>query len=96
MSEFWIVTASRLEEHPSLHDAVHQMDGLKRHFPDQPFRVYRCKRNIRSAYHFTKLVDLLRDIVRDGLTKENKNRAIVILTTINNRNAPPAQKSGQR
>jgi hypothetical protein len=85
MSEFWIVSAARMEEHETLAGAVHEMEKLQRHCPDKKFRVYRCKKSIHSARHFTKMVDLLRDIARDGFTKTNAERAHILLTTIGNR-----------
>lgn len=91
MSEFWIVSAARMERHATLEAAVRVMENLQRHCPDKTFRVYRCKRNIRSAAHFPKLVALLKDILRDGLTRENRDRALVILTTVGNRSGHIAE-----
>lgn len=97
MSEFWIVSAARMEEHPTLESAVHEMERLQAHIPDKRFRVYRCKKNIRPAQHFTKMVvDLLRDIVREGFTKANADRAHIILTTIGTRSPHLADKPKDR
>jgi hypothetical protein len=48
-------------------------------------RAWKSTKSIHSARHFTKMVDLLRDIARDGFTKANAERAHILLTTIGNR-----------
>lgn len=85
MAEFWIVTSHDYEHHATVDGAVGEMRRLQTHLPDKKFRVLRCKKSIRPARHFTKLVTLLKDIVRDGLTKANKERAQVLISTIETR-----------
>ena len=96
MSEYFIVTAKDYERHKSLPEALGVRDFLRRHCPDSQLFVHRCKASLHSAKHFPKMVELLRDIVRDGLTPDNLTRARVLLITVDNRrdmpispNAPP-------
>lgn len=82
MAEFWIVTSVLYKEHTSLEAAVAEMRARQSEDPGTRFHVIRCKRHTRSARHFTKLCDLLRDILHDGLTKAHRERAQVLLSTI--------------
>lgn len=84
MSEFYIVSAGPHEEHKTIEAARLERDNLIRHI-DKPFRIYRCKDSLQGAKHFPKMVALLQDIVKDGLTQEARARAQVLLTTVHNR-----------
>jgi len=99
MSEYWIITSHECERHTSLDEAKRGHEMLRRYLPGITFTIHRCKASLHSAHHFTKLVDLLRDIVKDGFTPENRDRATILLQTIKNRsempvspNAPPEFK----
>lgn len=89
VSEFFIVTATRYPRHASLEEAQGVRSNLLRHLPDTAFFIHRCKASLNGARHFTKMVDLLRDIVGQGLTANNLDRARVLLLTIGNRSAMP-------
>lgn len=91
MSEFFIVLSQPVEEYETLAQALEQQRMLQAHVPDKGHRVYRCKRWMVGAKHFTKLVDLLRDIQRDGLTDSHRDRLRIVLLTIGNRT--PALKT---
>jgi hypothetical protein len=85
LSEFFIVLSRPVEEFETLPEAlIHQRD-LERHVPDAEHRVYRCKRWLAGAKHFTKMLELLVDIQRDGLTNANRDRIRVLMFTISNR-----------
>lgn len=85
MSEYFIVLSHEPQQHETLEDARCEQIALAKHFPDRAFRVHRCKTWLAGAKHFTKMVDLLGDIVREGLTPANLDRARVLLITIGNR-----------
>lgn len=85
MSEFFIVTSHLHQQHETLAEAQAERAGLLAHFPDKTFTIYRCKSWLTGAKHFTKMVDLLGDIVRDGLTPANLERARILLLTIGTR-----------
>ena len=97
MSEYFIVLSHEPTRHESLGDAQAEQHTLAKHFPEKTFTVHRCKRWLFGAKHFTKMVDLLGDIARDGFTEANQERARILLLTIGNRtprlrispNAPP-------
>jgi hypothetical protein len=85
MSEFFIVLALPVNEHPTLADAEHERDLLAAHVPDKTFKVFRCKEWLHSAQHFPKVVEFLSDLEREGLTAEMRSRLSVLLTTIGTR-----------
>lgn len=86
MAEYWIVSAHRYVEHPTLEAATAELRALQAANPTMRYRVRRCKRSYRPARHFDKLKALLKDIVREGLTKANRERAQILLSTIERRN----------
>jgi hypothetical protein len=85
MSEFFIVLSHAPTEHEDLGDALQEKAVLEKHVPDKEHKVYRCKRWLAGAKHFSKAVTLLADIQRDGLTEENKERVRILLFTVGNR-----------
>lgn len=85
MSEFFIVVSQEIPEHETLEEAMEQQSMLRCHVPDREHKILRCKRWLAGAKHFSKAVELLRDIQRDGLTDTNRNRLGIILYTIGNR-----------
>lgn len=85
MSEFFIVLSHPVTEHEELGDALQAKAVLEKHVPGREHRIYRCKRWLAGAKHFTKAVELLRDIQRDGLTNANKDRLLLLLGTIGTR-----------
>jgi hypothetical protein len=85
MSEFFIVLSRKPEEFETLPDAIAQQLMLKTYAPGQEHIIFRCKRWLHGAKHFSKAVDLLGSINRDGLTDENRSRLIVLLGTITTR-----------
>ena len=86
MSEFLIVTSKRYTRHASHEAACAEREMLRGRFPDRPFFLHRCKMSLQGASHFPKMVALLRDIMRDGLTRETRDRAFILLGTIDKRN----------
>lgn len=88
MSEFYIVTSQAYDQHATLDVAQRAQRVLQRHFPDKVFTIYRCKRWLMGARHFKKLVELLTDILAQGLTPELQDRARILLFTINYRDRP--------
>lgn len=82
MSEFYLVLSGEHREIETLVEANTIRDGLARHMPGKTFKVYRCKKSLRSAKHVTKMIALLRDIDQDGLTPANADRLTVLLTTL--------------
>ena len=93
MSEFWLVTSRRYEHHESLDESVAFMQRLQKHRPNLKLRIYRCKQNTRSAHHFPKMVELLEDIQREGLTREISNRIHILLSTIRTRSGDVTKRS---
>jgi hypothetical protein len=94
MSGYYIVSSEKLEHHETLEDAMTQRGLLSRHMPGVKFTVHRCKRYLHGAKHFPKMVALLNDILRDGLTQAHRDRADILLLTIKNRSAEePARGS---
>jgi hypothetical protein len=85
LSEYWIVCTCDHTEHDNAEDAQREHKVLSAHFPDRKLRLHRCKHFMQPARHFDKMVELLADIKRDGLTAANGDRADVLLTTIGNR-----------
>jgi hypothetical protein len=85
MSEFFIVISHPVTEHEDMGDALQAKAVLEKHVPDAEHKVYRCKRWLAGAKHFTKAVELLRDIQNDGLTDANKDRLRILLITIGTR-----------
>jgi hypothetical protein len=85
VSEFFIVLSHPATEHETLPEAMASQRALQAHVPERTHTIYRCKRWLTGAKHFTKMVDLLNDIVRDGLTPANLDRARVLQVTIGNR-----------
>lgn len=85
MAEYWIVTSKRYNRHASLEAAAEEMRARAERNPGTKFHVIRCKKSLHPAKHFTKLVQLLKDIVREGLTKANRDRALVLISTIETR-----------
>jgi hypothetical protein len=63
--------------------------NLLRHVPGKAFRIYRCKRSMHPARHYPKLTAWLADVMRDGLTRENRDRGHVLMVTIANRTGMP-------
>jgi hypothetical protein len=59
--------------------------ALAAHLPDRQHRIFRCKQWLAGARHFQKMVELMVDIQRDGLTEPNKDRLRLLLGTITHR-----------
>lgn len=85
MSEFFIVASNQLQEFETLPEALVHKRDLERHVRDAEHKVYRCKGSLVGADHFTKMVALLADIQRDGLTPANADRIRVMFFTLGNR-----------
>lgn len=85
MSEFFIVLSHAVPEHETLAEALEQQRMLRAHVPDKEHTIYRCKRWLAGAKHFSKMVELLRDIQREGLTDPIQERMRILLLTIGNR-----------
>lgn len=85
MSEFFIVLSHKPDEFDTLHQAMAQQRVLQTYVPEKEHSIFRCKKWLHGAKHFSKCVDLLGSINRDGLTDENKCRLIVLLGTITTR-----------
>lgn len=85
MSEFFIVLSSTPQEFDTLADAMAQQRTLQTYVPDKEHSIFRCKKWLHGAKHFSKCVDLLGSINRDGLTDENRSRLLVLLGTITTR-----------
>lgn len=82
MSEFFIVCSQDHEEYETLADAMAQQRRLAAHVPERTHTIYRCKRWLAGARHFHKMVELMVDIQREGLTEPNKDRLRLLLGTI--------------
>jgi hypothetical protein len=85
MSEFFIVLSHEVEEHETLPQALAQQRMLQAHVPEKTHTILRCKRWLTGAKHFSKVVTLLTDIQRDGLSAGNKDRLRILLITIGTR-----------
>jgi hypothetical protein len=85
MSEFFIVLSHPVTEHETIGDALQAKAVLEKHVPDKEHRVYRCKSWLAGAKHFSKAVELLGDIQRDGFTPAHQDRLRILLLTIGNR-----------
>lgn len=85
MSEFFIVLSHSVPEHETLPEALEQQRMLRTHVPDKEHKIFRCKRWLAGAQHFTKMVELIRDIQREGLTEPIQERMRILLLTIGNR-----------
>jgi hypothetical protein len=85
LSEYWIVCTCDHTKHDNPEDALREQALLSTHVPAKKTIVHRCKHFAQSANHFGKMVELLADIVREGLTAANRDRADVLLTTVGNR-----------
>lgn len=85
MSEYFIVLSQEPERHDTLEEAQRQQRNLAAHLPDRTFTIHRCKTWFYGARHFPKMVELLNDIIRDGLTPEHRARGFILLLTVKNR-----------
>ena len=85
MSEYFIVLATEPQRHQALEEARAEKIALAAHFPDKTFTIHRCKTYLHGAKHFTKMVELIGDLVRDGWTDANQERARLLMLTIGNR-----------
>jgi len=94
MSEYFIVLSTAPTRHATLAEAQIEQEMLRRYKPEHTFTIHRCKTWLVGARHFTKMVELLRDIVADGLTAANLERARIVLFTIGNRNPGIAVTAG--
>ena len=86
-SEFWIVSALPVQELPSFDEAETLRATMQRHVPEKLFAVFRCKRWKNPAHHFSKMVELLKEIVAAGgeITPEPR----ILLGTIQKRSETP-------
>ena len=84
MSEFFIVVQPPTQ-YETLEEARAVKDGFAKHFPDKEWTILRCKAWLNGAKHFAKMVELMADIHRDGLTAAHKDRLTILLGTIGTR-----------
>jgi hypothetical protein len=92
--DYWIITERKYPRFTSLEDAEQERQRLIRRDGRQR-RVLRCKPYLKAARNFPLMVNLLRNILRDGLSETSKVCGERLLAAIDDRHCD-LKREGER